>query len=461
MVIVNTKYAVENSYSAQDFQYDLNYATYSSALIGDKNDPFLISSFIDSSSIGLNLLVTKNRQVLIKNPPAFFPMPDSFYTNISDFSVHPYGSFSDFFTVTDTLGYTRASLSKNIREMSWGQWVGEDGRAHGADLFETSDGTRYYIVNSTPFKEEGYFDFLSRGFLVGLLAIVMFVGLIYNYVRLRLRPIQLMKKRLLALEKGDLESKIKIMGTDELAELSISFNRLISEIKDLINQKHRLLLDVSHELKSPLARMVFLVEMISPENKQTKELKEEIGFLNDMISNLLLTDKLDVPYSQLQLEKISQLDFFNKVVGFFNQDQQQKIHIKTTLPGDSLLNIDLTKMIICVKNIIQNAFKYADSEKGINILISLSEKTYKIQIQDFGPGIKDEDKKHVFESFYRASISKKVSGFGLGLAISKKIIEGHKGKITLKENEGFSGCVFILDLPVFLGDKDDKQKKHQ
>ena len=76
-------------------------------------------------------------------------------------------------------------------------------------------------------------------------------------------PIQLMKRRLLALEKGDLESKIKIMGTDELAELAVSFNKLISEIKELINQKHRLLLDVSHELKSPLARMLFLVEMIS------------------------------------------------------------------------------------------------------------------------------------------------------------------------------------------------------
>ena len=455
VVILNTKYAVESSYSAQDFQYDLNYATYSSALIGEKNDPYLISEFIDSSSIGLNLLVIKNQQVLIKNPPDFFTLPDSLYTNIDTLSIHPYGSFSDFFMVTDTLGYGNASLSKNIQEMSWGQWVGVDGRVHGADLFETFDGVRYYIINSTPFKEEGYFDFLSRGFLVGLLAIVLFVGLIYNYVRLRLRPIQLMKKRLLALEKGDLSSKIKIMGTDELAELSISFNKLISEIKELINQKHRLLLDVSHELKSPLARMLFLVEMLPKENKQAGELKEEIGFLNDMISNLLLTDKLDVPYSQLDLEKINQLDFFKKVVGFFNQQQQKKIHIKTDLPDDAVLNIDLTKMIVCIKNILQNAFKYADSDRGVNILIGLSEKTYKIEIQDFGPGIQDEDRDHVFDSFYRAPGSKKVSGFGLGLSISKKIVTAHRGKIALGDGGG-SGCTFVIDLPVFLGEKDDK-----
>ena len=272
LIIINTKYVLEESYSSQDFQYDLNYATYSSALISNKADPFLINSFIDSSSVGLNLLVVKNNQVLIKNPPDFFSMPDSFYANIDTLSVHPYGSFSDFFMVTDTLGHFGASLPENIQEMSWGTWVGDDGESHAADLFETGDGYRYYIINSSPFKEGGYFDFLSQGFIIGLLAIVLFVGLIYNYIRLRLRPIQLMKKRLLALEKGDLESKIKIMGTDDLAELSVSFNKLISEIKELINQKHRLLLDVSHELKSPLARMLFLIEMIPPENKQTKEL---------------------------------------------------------------------------------------------------------------------------------------------------------------------------------------------
>lgn len=402
------------------------------------------------------MLVTRGDTIIIKNPPEFFTLHDSVYTTINELSLHPYGSFSDFYTIADTLGYTSAYLPKNIGSMSWGTWVGDTGKSHAADLFETQDGYAYYIINSSPFKEEAYFDFLSQGFIVGLLAIVLFVGLIYNYVRVRLRPIQLMKKRLLDLEKGDLESKIKIMGTDELAELSVSFNKLISEIKELINQKHRLLLDVSHELKSPLARMLFLIEMISPENKQAKELKKEIGFLNDMISNLLLTDKLDVPYSQLDLEKISILDFFNKVVGFFNQDQQKRIHINTDLPNNSYLLIDLTKMIICIKNIVQNAFKYADTEKGVDISILLSKNIYKIEIQDYGPGISEEDQPHVFESFYRASVSKKISGFGLGLAISKKIIKAHKGTLDLAKNKEGCGCNFVITIPLLEEGENDK-----
>ena len=193
--------------------------------------------------------------------------------------------------------------------------------------------------------------------------------------------------------------------------------------------------------------MLFLVEMIPPENKQVGELKEEIGFLNDMISNLLLTDKLDVPYSSLELEKISCLDFFNRVIGFFNHSQQEKIHLRFDLDENrSRFNIDLTKMIICIKNIVQNAFKYADTDKGVYVHVSVFENFYKISIKDFGPGISKNDKKHIFESFYRAKKSKKISGFGLGLAISKKIIEAHNGKIKLLTGDG-CGCDFVLELP--------------
>ena len=86
------------------------------------------------------------------------------------------------------------------------------------------------------------------------------------------------------------------------------------------------------------------------------------------------------------------------MVGFFNQNQQKKIHVKNTLPGNAVLNVDLTKMIICVKNIVQNAFKYGDSDKGVNVLISRSQKSYRIEVQDFGPGVSEEDKNHIFES---------------------------------------------------------------
>ncbi len=433
-------------------QWDLNYLLYSALLIDHQNKPDKIAKYIESSNINLSLIIIKDDSVLFKYPQSFFSLPNADYATISKFKDHPYQSESDFQALSGALS-VEPDLPSSIKEASFGVW--EDG--YYADYIESKDGYKYYIITNNEIEDsvgignDGSFVF-TWGLIIGVLFILVFVALTYNYIRIRLRPIQLMKRRLQDLERGDLESKIKIMGTDELAELSVSFNRLISEIKDLIDKKHRLLLDVSHELKSPLARMLLLIEMIPPENKQTEELKEEIQFLNDMISNLLLTDKLDVPYSQLTIESINHLDFLNKIVAFFNQDQQQKINIMTNLDHSCAFFIDETKMIICIKNILQNAFKYAYTERGVDINVKQKGDCYYIGIQDYGPGIKDQDREHVFESFYRSKSTSSVSGFGLGLAISKKMIEAHNGSIDINTDLN-CGTEFILIVPVGGHDK--------
>ena len=168
--------------------------------------------------------------------------------------------------------------------LSSGSWVGPTGQEHAADFIQTSKGYLIYIISDEPFDDEvGLFGSLGRGFLVGVFAIIIFVTLTYYYIKIRLKPIQLMQNRVRALQEGDLESKIEIMGTDELAELSIIFNKLILDIKNLINQKHRVLLDVSHELKTPLTRMRLLLE-IMPDNKQ-KEESQETNLYDPLMKN--------------------------------------------------------------------------------------------------------------------------------------------------------------------------------
>ena len=417
-------------------------------LIDYQKTPQEIAEYIKGSGVDLNLIIIKGDSVLLKYPAEFFPLENSVYSKISDTLEHPYQSDSDFKSLTDSLGVSY-QLPNKINVASFGVWQ----HSYYADYIQTNDGYKYYIImddlieeDSIGLSNDGSFVF-TWGLIIGVFFILVFVALTYNYIRIRLRPIQLMKRRLLALERGDLESKIKILGTDELAELSVSFNRLISEIKELINQKHRLLLDVSHELKSPLARMLLLIEMVPAGNKQVSALREEIDFLNDMISNLLLTDKLDIPYSQLDLERVAPLSFLNKIVGFFNQEHQQKIHLKSTVSKKDVFIIDETKMIICIKNILQNAFKYADTDRGVEVLVHREEGGFNISIQDYGPGIKEDDKKHIFESFYRSKGTSSISGFGLGLSISKKIIKAHRGSISVSPDVE-RGTKFVLFLPV-------------
>ena len=142
-----------------------------------------------------------------------------------------------------------------------------------------------------------------------ILSILFIIGL-YFFISKYLRPVQLMKNRIESLEKGDLKSKIDILGEDELADLSNSMNQLIEDISVLLENKHQLLLEVSHELRSPLARMQLLIAMM-PKHKNIDKLIEEINFLEGLISNLLLSDRLSLPYSKLDLKKYSTQDFYD------------------------------------------------------------------------------------------------------------------------------------------------------
>ena len=135
----------------------------------------------------------------------------------------------------------------------------------------TDDYVFYLSVNYTEPSE------LSNFVLASILTIISMIGLNF-FIQHYLRPVQLIKERVFALEDGDLESEIPIIGDDELASLSAAINQMIRDIRYLLNQKQQLLLDVSHELRTPLARMQLLIEML-PEHKNIGRLKNEVLLL--------------------------------------------------------------------------------------------------------------------------------------------------------------------------------------
>ena len=179
--------------------------------------------------------------------------------------------------------------------------------------------------------------------------------------------------RIEALEQGDLKSEVIILGEDELAELSQSMNIMIKDINSLLENKHQLLLEVSHELRSPLARMQFLIEML-PKHKNNTKLREEVNFLESMIDNLLLSDRLSMPYSTLNLKKIKTSEIINKIMNLF-PSMKNKVHIHNSVPSADIL-VDETKFIIALRNLLENAIKYSDG-KNIDLNISKN-KTFEV-----------------------------------------------------------------------------------
>ncbi len=274
-----------------------------------------------------------------------------------------------------------------------------------------------------------------------VLAIIFILGL-YFFISRYLKPVQLMKSRIESLEGGDLQSKIEIIGEDELAELSQYMNKMITEINSLLENKHQLLLDVSHELRSPLARMQFLIEMM-PDHKNNVKLREEVNFLEGMIDNLLLSDRLSMPYSTLEMSKIQTSNIINKIMDLF-PSMKEKITIKNSVPNLEII-VDETKFIIALRNLLDNAIKYSGSKE---IILNIEKNNnVEFRVKDSGIGISDENIEKITQPFFQEDKSVSTKGFGLGLTICKKIIESHKGGLSIQSTKG-KGSVFTLYLPV-------------
>lgn len=293
----------------------------------------------------------------------------------------------------------------------------------------------YIIIDYIPPSE-------WNNFIVASILTTLFMLVLFLFLRRYLRPVHLMKKRIHALEEGDLESRVEIIGKDELAELSKSMNQLIGEIKSLLDKKHQLLLDVSHELRSPLARMQLLIELM-PEHKNREKLKGEVIFLEGMISNLLLSDKLSEPYSKLELKSITSTAILEKVLQMF-PGSGDVIKINNNIPGEMIL-VDETKFCLALRNLLDNALKY--SQKKPRIELSITKNTnLEISVKDNGSGISKENIKKITEPFFQANTKVSTKGFGLGLTICRKIIEAHKGSLIIQSELG-KGSIFTLLLP--------------
>ena len=276
-----------------------------------------------------------------------------------------------------------------------------------------------------------------------ILAILFIIGL-YFFIHRYLRPVQLMKNRIEALEEGDLKSKIEIIGEDELADLSYSMNQLIMDINILLENKHQLLLEVSHELRSPLARMQLLIAMM-PEHKNLTKLKEEVEFLEGMIGNLLFSDRLSLPYSKLDLQKFSTQDIIGKVMDMFPTNRD-RVKIDNNIP-DEQVYIDETKFSLALRNLLDNAFKYSKPQDNADIKLTIVKNDgIEFQVKDSGIGISKADINKITQPFFQANQTVSTKGFGLGLTICKKIIESHKGRLSIS-SEPEEGSLFILHLP--------------
>ena len=274
-------------------------------------------------------------------------------------------------------------------------------------------------------------------FLPIMLLSLLFMLLLYLVIWKFLQPINLMQNRIIALKGGDLDSQINVIGNDELALLSQNFNDLIRQIKQLLQQKERLLSDVSHELKTPLAKIRLLIAMVEPEEKIQK-IDKHVDYLDSIITNILISDKLAMPYTNLEVDTIEIQKLINQGI-----ELSKNKNVVYKNPNLSFIKCDVIKIAVVIKNLLDNAEKYATSSRAVEISSEIiKESIINISIRDFGPGI-DEDLIQKITDPYVRGKDVKQPGFGLGLSICKKVIVSHGGVLNII-NHPDGGCCFQI-----------------
>jgi signal transduction histidine kinase len=259
-----------------------------------------------------------------------------------------------------------------------------------------------------------------------------------------LRPLVKLENGVQAVADGDLDARISEDGSDEIAGLGRSFNVMARRLKEREQARDQLLLDVSHELRSPLTRMRVALEMAEP-GLAVDSLHEEVDALGKMVSEILETERLKsqagglrrVPtdLNALMTEKLSR--FEHRPPGIIRDG---------TIP--QLVPMDVERMRLVLRNLLENALKYG-GDSGIPVYVTLrSEKgTAVIEVRNGGPGVPEEEQRLIFEPFYRTDRSRSgAPGYGLGLPLCKRIVEAHGGGIEFRSRPGETTVTVRLPL---------------
>lgn len=244
--------------------------------------------------------------------------------------------------------------------------------------------------------------------------------------------------------------------------VGVTMSTFASKVREHVIQRQTeklhsaLLSSISHDLKTPLVSitgaLTTLLDSKSNLSEQHKRelletAREESDRLNRIVNNILDMTKMEAGVLRISKKPCDARD----LIGTCLEQLKDKIdsrNIKIDIPKDSPeIAVDFPFMLKAIYNVIDNALKYSPPDKPVEIGISFVQRKAKIQIQDYGIGISRDDLKRIFEKFYRVERAENVLGTGLGLCISKSIIEAHNGQITVESAPG-KGSVFSIEIPL-------------
>ena len=276
-------------------------------------------------------------------------------------------------------------------------------------------------------------------FALGLLGIGVVIALLVIPIsRFITEPLRQLGESALRISEGDLSHRAKIKRKNEIGELGRTFNIMADKVERMIQGGKELTANVSHELRSPLARIRVAEELLRERmdrngaingKRHLDAIREDIEELDALIESILVYSKLDVRDTRLKNERFDVVEILiNLLTRFESSARKKSLHISVKFPDCCYLYGDKDTLRTAFSNLVDNAIKYTPEKGNINIALhsNLDRMTFSIENSYAFSG--DEDLDRIFDPFYRIEDSGQ-KGTGLGLAITKRIIEKHNGTI--------------------------------
>jgi signal transduction histidine kinase len=322
----------------------------------------------------------------------------------------------------------------------------------------SASGAQYVLVAELPIvmRSPPLWDHLLH-----LLAIIAVSGLFcYWLARYLTAPVTKLRAATQELARGNLRARVApAFGNrrDELAALATDFDQMAEQIESLINGQRRLLGDISHELRSPLARLNVALELArqrAGEDAATalQRIEREAETLNEMIGQLLTLTRLENHSEAVEKTSLDLVPLVREIVDDADYEARNR-NRSVRLESPDTCNILGSEQLLrrAIENVVRNAVQYTEDGADVVVKLACADQAI-ITVRDHGPGVPAEALDKLFRPFYRVDEARdrNSGGTGLGLAIAERAVRLHGGKVEAA-NAATGGLAVTITLPIKAG----------
>ncbi|MFO8140987.1 MAG: HAMP domain-containing sensor histidine kinase [Marinobacter sp.] len=344
-------------------------------------------------------------------------------------------------------------LPRNIRERIQSGWY-----SNKPAVIDLDEG--YQLVAWPRMGGEGWLDPRFFRFIELGLAFVLISLACWWIARLVSRPLRHMEGTARAIAEGDTQLRVstRIAGRrDEVGQLATAFNAMTDRLCQLLDRQNHLLRDISHDLRTPLARQRVAIELASDAGADAalmSSILRQNERLETMTGQILTLYRVSEKGGAIEREPVKPLATINRVLGDAADYAEHQDVNCTLVAGEDTKAVsvlgDAGLLQRAFDNVLQNALDHTPPGKSIRVSLAVVQGRIEVAIADDGPGAPDDLLPHLFEPFFRVDKSRGGRGWGLGLAIARDIIGAHDGTIAA-HNRPDGGLQVTIQLPIFFG----------